>query len=49
MNNELQEIQEYLNQLTKKQKIALNKAKEILGDSFNIKKSVGFIIWNNKK
>ena len=26
-----------------KEKLALNKAKEILGDSFNIKKSLGFI------
>lgn len=49
MGNELEKIQEYLNQLTEKENLALNKAKEILGDSFNIKKSLGFIMWNNKK
>ncbi|ALH23372.1 hypothetical protein ceV_466 [Chrysochromulina ericina virus CeV-01B] len=42
-------IKEYLSQLTDKEKIAFKKAQEILGDSFNIKKSLGFIKWNNKK
>ncbi len=41
-------IKEYLSQLTDKEKIALKKAQEILGDSFNINKSLGFIKWNNK-
>ena len=49
MNNQVEEITEYLNQLTEKEKLALNKAKEILGDSFNIKKSLGFIKWISNK
>tara|TARA_Y100000389_G_scaffold157418_4_gene158554 strand:- start:3423 stop:3677 length:255 start_codon:yes stop_codon:yes gene_type:complete len=39
------EINEYKNQLTEKQKIAMEKAVEILGDSFEIEKSIGFIEW----
>tara|TARA_B100000927_G_scaffold282416_1_gene269010 strand:- start:126 stop:275 length:150 start_codon:yes stop_codon:yes gene_type:complete len=42
-------IDEYLQQLTEKEHLALNKAKEILGDSFNIKKSLGFIKWLKSK
>ena len=49
MNNQVEEITEYLNQLNEKEKLALNKAKEILGDSFNIKKSLGFIKWKDNK
>ena len=41
-------LKEYLSQLTDKEKIAFKKAQEILGDSFNIIKSLGFIKWNNK-
>ena len=40
-------IKKYISQLTDKEKIALKKAEEILGDSFNIQKSLGFIKWNN--
>lgn len=49
MDNQSQEITDYLNQLTEKEKLALDKAKAILGDSFNIKKSLGFIKWIDKK
>jgi len=35
----------YLKQLSDKEKKALTKAEEILGDSFNIKKSLGFLKW----
>jgi len=42
-------IREYLLQLTEKEKLALKKAQEILGDSFDIKKSLGFIKWNSNK
>ena len=49
MNDQVEEITDYLNQLTDKEKLALNKAKEILGDSFNIKKSLGFMKWKDKK
>ena len=38
-------IEEYINQLTEKEKLSLKKAKEILGDSFNISKSIGYINW----
>jgi hypothetical protein len=38
-------IEKYISQLTDKEKVALKKAKEILGDSFNIQKSLGFIKW----
>jgi hypothetical protein len=37
--------EKYISQLTDKEKVALKKAKEILGDSFNIQKSLGFIKW----
>ena len=45
----MEEITEYLEQLSEKDNIALKKAKEILGDSFNINKSLGFIKWKEKK
>tara|TARA_Y100000591_G_C21822921_1_gene694755 strand:- start:1242 stop:1493 length:252 start_codon:yes stop_codon:yes gene_type:complete len=41
----LSKVEKYLNQLTKKEKIAMEIAKEILGDSFDITKSTGFIKW----
>ena len=37
------EIDKYIESLTDKEKVALNKAKEILGDSFDIKKSLVFL------
>jgi len=48
MENQL-EIEKYIETLTDKEKLALNKAKEILGDSFDIKKSLGFLQWNKTK
>lgn len=42
-------LDEYLKQLTEKELLALNKAKEILGDSFNLKNSLGFIKWYKSK
>jgi hypothetical protein len=41
-------IDEYIKTLTPKERIALVKAKELLKDSFNIEKSIGFIKWKNK-
>ena len=38
-------VEEYLNQLTEKERKAMNIAKEILGDTFDIIKSIGFIKW----
>jgi len=40
-------IDEYIKTLTPKERIALVKAKELLKDSFNIEKSIGFIKWKN--
>lgn len=44
-------IEDYIKTLTPKERIALDKAKELLKDSFNIEKSIGFIQWktNSKK
>ena len=40
-------IEDYIKTLTDKERIALNKARELLKDSFNIEKSIGFIKWKN--
>ena len=40
-------VEEYLKSLTSKERIALDKARELLKDSFNIEKSIGFIKWKN--
>lgn len=53
-DNEDKHIQEFLKGLNEREKIALNIAKDLLGTSFNIKKSIGYIKWkkenvNNKK
>ena len=45
----INEINEYKKQLTEKQKIAMEKAEEILGDSFEIEKSIGFIEWKKNQ
>lgn len=42
-------IEDYIKTLTDKERIALNKARELLKDSFNIEKSIGFIKWKNNK
>jgi hypothetical protein len=39
--------EEYIKTLTPKERIALTKARELLKDSFNIEKSIGFIKWKN--
>ena len=46
--NAQREIQEYLEQLSIIDKIIIEKAKEVLGSSFNIEKSIGFIEWKKK-
>ena len=38
-------IEDYIKTLTPKERIALVKAKELLKDSFNIEKSIGFLQW----
>jgi len=42
-------IEDYIKTLTDKERIALNKARELLKDSFNIEKSIGFLKWKNNK
>ena len=37
--------EDYIKTLTPKERIALDKVKELLKDSFNIEKSIGFINW----
>jgi hypothetical protein len=41
-------INKYLNSLNEIEKIALNIAKEDLGTSFDIEKSIGFLNWIKK-
>lgn len=41
-------ITQYINSLNELQKIALKIAKEDLGSSFNIEKSIGFLNWIKK-
>lgn len=41
-------IEEYIKTLTQKEEKALKKAKEILKDSFNLEKSIGFLKWKHK-
>ena len=41
-------IIQYINSLNEIQKLALKIAKEDLGSSFNIEKSIGFLNWINK-
>mgnify|MGYP006085640383 FL=1 len=41
-------IIEYINSLNEIQKLALQIAKEDLGSSFNIEKSIGFLNWIKK-
>ena len=51
MENSNKLIDQYTNQLETKEKLSLEIAKEILGDSFNISKSIGYLNWlsQNKK
>tara|TARA_B100000927_G_C16271256_1_gene391578 strand:+ start:179 stop:334 length:156 start_codon:yes stop_codon:yes gene_type:complete len=41
-------INKYMNSLNELQKVALQIAKEDLGSSFNIEKSIGFLNWIKK-
>ena len=41
-------ITQYINSLNELQKLALKIAKEDLGSSFNIEKSIGFLNWIKK-
>jgi len=41
-------INKYLNSLNKIEKVAFNIAKEDLGTSFDIEKSIGFLNWIKK-
>ena len=41
-------IDKYMNSLNELQKVALKIAKEDLGSSFNIEKSIGFLNWIKK-
>lgn len=42
-------VEDYLNSLTNQEKKTMNIAKDHLGTSFNILKSIGFIKWNEKR
>jgi hypothetical protein len=52
-NNKTEEIDKdreiYLSQLSEKEKITLKSAEDILGSSFNLKKSIGFKEWQNSQ
>jgi len=52
-NNKTEQIdteqETYLGQLSDKEKITLEVAKDILGSSFNLKKSLGFKEWHNSQ
>lgn len=41
----MEELSKYLNSLDEKEKISLEIAKKILGDSFEIEKSIGYLNW----
>ncbi len=41
--------EEYVKQLNEKEKMALKIAKEHLGSSFNLEKSIGFIQWKKSR
>ncbi len=47
MENKL--VNEYLSSLNAQEKKTLEIAKDHLGTSFNIKKSIGYITWKTKK
>jgi len=47
--NQDKSIEEFLNGLNEKEKIALNIAKNMLGSSFNMEKSIGYIKWKKNK
>jgi len=47
-NEELQLIHEYKNSLNENELIAMTVAINVLGSSFDIKKSQGYLIWKEK-
>ena len=50
MNSENEKLlQEYLKSLTPKQYAAYEFSKKLLGDTFNLEKSNGFIEWKSKR
>lgn len=49
MNTEDKSIQEYLKSLNEQERKTLEIAKDHLGTSFNIRKSIGYITWKNKQ
>jgi transcriptional regulator CtsR len=44
----MDEIEEYLAQLTEQERVVLEIAKAHLGSSFDISKSIGFLEWKKK-
>ena len=48
MTYSIEIIEEYYKSLTEIEKLAMKIAKEDLGTSFNIEKSIGFLKWINK-
>jgi hypothetical protein len=42
-------IEEYISEFTEQERIVFNIAKEHLGSSFDIEKSIGFLEWLEKK
>jgi len=49
MDTEIKSIEEYLKSLNEQERKTLEIAKDHLGTSFNIKKSIGYITWKTKK
>ncbi len=49
MTKNQKHIEEYLKELTEKENIAYNIAKEMLGTSFDVEKSIGFLKWAKEK
>ena len=47
--NNKEEISKYIEELSEIERKMINIAEEILGSSFNISRSLGFIEWKNKK
>ncbi len=45
----MDEVEKYIKSLGEKEKQAYNLAVRLLGSSFNVKKSTGFITWFQKK
>lgn len=45
----MSDVQEYLSSLTEQERIVYNIAKDHLGSSFDIEKSIGFLEWIENK